>query len=120
MRQLDHWSVFGQTGTKKTYICVVSTFKNTQQTLEAATVSPPAGHQQLVLGEGKGDLKLLQQLEELRHVALGETFSLRQELFHQRALDEAFGRLPEPAALQGQFLQREHVRPRSREASNQD
>lgn len=66
---------------------------------------PPAGHQQLVLAEGKSDLKLLQQFEELRHVALGEAFGLRQELLHQRALDDAFGGLPEPAALQGQLLQ---------------
>lgn len=42
----------------------------------------PAGHQQLVLAEGQRDLKLLQQLEELRQVALGETLGLRQRLFH--------------------------------------
>lgn len=108
VRQLDHRSVFGQTGTKNTHICVSPYIYNTHTTSEALTSIPPAGHQQLVLAEGKSDLKPLQQCEELRHVALGETFCLVQELLHQRALDDAFGRLPEPAALQGQFLHTEH------------
>lgn len=109
MRQLDHRSVFGQTAQKKKNIFMYC-FLTTQETFEAASLIPPAGHQQLVLAEGKSDLELLQQLEELRHVTRGETFGVRQELLHQRALDDAFGRLPKAAALQGQFLHGEQVR----------
>lgn len=42
-----------------------------------ANLNIPAGYQQLVLAEGQRDLKLLQQFEELRQVALGETFGLK-------------------------------------------
>lgn len=50
--------------------------------LVSASGTVPAGYEQLVVAEGQSDLKLLQQLEELRQVALGETFSLKQKLFH--------------------------------------
>lgn len=71
-----------------------------------------AGHKQLVLSERQSDLELLQQFEELRQVALWETFGLKQELFHHGALDDSFGMLPgAPTALQRQLLHRhrEHL-----------
>lgn len=59
----------------------------------------------MILAEGQSDLKLLQQLEELRQVAPGETLGLGQELFDLRTLYDSFGGLKEAAALQGQLLQ---------------
>lgn len=69
-------------------------------------MSPPAGYQELIVTEGQSDLELLQQLEELRHVAVGERFGLGQVLFHLRTLNNAFGRLVQAAALQRQLLHR--------------
>lgn len=45
-------------------------------------VIPPAGNQELIITEGQSDLELLQQLKELRQVAVGERFGLGQVLFH--------------------------------------
>lgn len=42
----------------------------------------PAGNQELIITKGQSDLELLQQLKELRQVAVGERFGLGQVLFH--------------------------------------
>lgn len=72
-----------------------------------ANLNIPAGYQQLVLAKGQSDLKLLQQFEELRQVALGETFGLKQKLLHHRALNNSFRVLPNTTALYRQFLHRD-------------
>lgn len=65
----------------------------------AGNINILAGYQQLVFSERQRDLELLQQFEELRQVALWETFGLIQKLFHQRALNNSFRMFPEATAL---------------------
>jgi len=67
--------------------------------MKCATLNVPAGHQQLVLAEGKSNLKLLQKFEELHQVALWEAIGFKHKLFHGGALNNSFGLLPDATAL---------------------